>query len=113
MSYVIDLSDQARKDIAKHRKSGNKVILRKIEQILLELKEDPYSGTAKVERLKYDLAGKLSKRINRNIGLFIQSMKMLLQSTFKVHTLIIKLLKIKNSFSPYKSLLYIYTTGFK
>lgn len=65
MSYIIDLSVQAKKDIEKHRKSGNKSVLKKIELILKELKENPYSGTGKVEKLKYELAGKLSRRINK------------------------------------------------
>ncbi len=39
--------------------------LKKIESLLLSMKEDPYSGIGKPECLKYDLVGYWSCRINK------------------------------------------------
>ncbi|MDR0871154.1 MAG: Txe/YoeB family addiction module toxin [Planctomycetaceae bacterium] len=64
MSYVIEHAPQAREDIAEHEKSGSKAVLRKIEKLENELKEHPYTGTGKPEKLKHDLSGKWSRRIN-------------------------------------------------
>lgn len=62
--YKIVLQPTAEKDLIKHKKSGNKVIIKKIITILNELTEDPYKGTGKPEPLKYDLSGYWSRRIN-------------------------------------------------
>lgn len=64
MSYRIDFTKQAKNDIDFHRKSGNKAILKKINVLLEELVEHPFTGTGKPEALKYDLAGLWSRRIN-------------------------------------------------
>jgi toxin YoeB len=45
MIYDIDFTDSAMLDIVKHRKSGDKVVLRKIEKLLNELREHPRTGT--------------------------------------------------------------------
>ncbi len=45
-------------------KKTNPNIAKRIKKILLDIREHPYSGIAKPERLKYDLAGKWSRRIN-------------------------------------------------
>jgi len=47
-----------------HLKSGNKASIAKIEVILLELTEHPYTGAGQPERLKHDLSGFWSRRIN-------------------------------------------------
>ena len=39
-------------------------ILKKIESLLSSIKKNPYVGIGKPEALKYDLAGKWSRRIN-------------------------------------------------
>jgi toxin YoeB len=65
MSYVLNFSKTALKDIEKHRKSGNKVTLKKIEKLLNELIEHPMTGTGQPEILKHDLAGLYSRRINQ------------------------------------------------
>lgn len=65
MSYDLDFTDEALLDIERHKKSGDKTVLRKIEKLLNELKEHPRTGTGQPELLKYDLAGYYSRRINR------------------------------------------------
>lgn len=65
MSYILEFSEIALTDIEKHKKSGNKAILRKIEKLLNELMEHPKTGTGQPELLKHDLAGLYSRRINK------------------------------------------------
>ena len=63
--YIVEISSTARKKLQLHYKSGNKSVIRKIEQIFLELSETPYEGTGNPEPLKYHLSGYWSRRINR------------------------------------------------
>ena len=63
--YIVEISLKARKELQTHYKSGNKSLIRKIEQILLELSNTPYEGTGNPEPLKYQLAGYWSRRINK------------------------------------------------
>lgn len=42
----------------------DKSILKKINTLIQEIKRDPYQGVGKPEPLKFDLAGKWSRRIN-------------------------------------------------
>lgn len=65
MSYTLEFSKMALEDIEKHKKSGDKTILRKIEKLLNELMEHPSTGTGKPEMLRHDLAGLYSRRINK------------------------------------------------
>lgn len=65
MSYRIDLTKKAQKDIDFHKKSGNKIILSKIANLLVELTEHPFSGSGKPEALKHSLSGYWSRRINK------------------------------------------------
>mgnify|MGYP003110194476 CR=1 FL=1 len=65
MSYTLDFSKTALADIDKHKKSGDKVILKKIERLLNELMEHPLTGTGQPEMLKHNLAGLYSRRINK------------------------------------------------
>lgn len=60
----IELTDNAKKDLYRHKRSGNKGNMRKIEQLFLSIADDPYSGIGQPEELKYNLAGKWSRRIN-------------------------------------------------
>ncbi len=46
MSYTLVFTEIALADIKKHKKSGDKVVLRKIEKLLTELMEHPMSGTS-------------------------------------------------------------------
>lgn len=62
--YRITLSEQARKEYLYFSQSGNKAILNKIAALLNDIAEHPYTGLGKPEPLKYELAGKWSRRIN-------------------------------------------------
>ncbi len=63
--YSLEISSKAKKELQVQFKSGNKALIRKIEQIFLELTNTPYEGTGNPEALKYNLAGYWSRRINR------------------------------------------------
>jgi toxin YoeB len=65
MSYQIDLSINALNGIERLRKSGEKQTQEKLSSLIDELKEHPYTGTGKPERLKYNLAGKWSREITK------------------------------------------------
>lgn len=65
MSYKLRLTPYAIKDIQLHKKSGDKKLLQKIAVLLEELREHPKTGTGQPEKLKYDLEGYYSRRINR------------------------------------------------
>ncbi len=65
MSYHLDFSKQAQKDIDFHKKSGDKIILNKLFVLLSELTEHPFTGTGKPEQLKHNLSGLWSRRITR------------------------------------------------
>ncbi|WP_088656212.1 Txe/YoeB family addiction module toxin [Geofilum rhodophaeum] len=64
MSYVLGFTKVAQADIEKHKKAGDKVVLKKIAKLLNELKENPTEGTGRLELMKYGLSGKFSRRIN-------------------------------------------------
>lgn len=56
---------QAVEDLNYWKKTGNKVIQKKIQQLILAIIEDPFEGIGKPEPLKYELTGSWSRRINR------------------------------------------------
>jgi toxin YoeB len=63
--FRVIIANQAVIDIKKHVKSGNKASINKIQNILKELEIHPTTGTGQPERLKHDLSGKWSRRINQ------------------------------------------------
>lgn len=63
--YLIKYTDTALKHLRKQKKYGNKATLKKIDKLIAELKEHPYTGTGKPEELKNDLQGFWSRRINQ------------------------------------------------
>ncbi|MFP3860593.1 MAG: Txe/YoeB family addiction module toxin [Bacteroidales bacterium] len=65
MSYTLEFTETALADIEKHKKSGDKAVLKKIEKLLNELMEHPTTGTGQPEMLKHNLAGLYSRRINK------------------------------------------------
>ena len=65
MSYHLDFTDSAKKDISFFKKSGNKAILKKLFLLLTEISEHPYTGTGKPEALKHQLSGCWSRRIDK------------------------------------------------
>lgn len=60
----IKLLEQAKADLEYWKKTGNKAIMNKITALLKDIVEHPYTGIGKPEALKYELAGKWSRRIN-------------------------------------------------
>ena len=60
----IDLYEKAIRDLEYWRKSGNKVIQKRIQVLLDDMKKHPFEGIGKPEALKHQLAGKFSRRIN-------------------------------------------------
>lgn len=83
MSYVLEFTKTALEDIDKHKKSGDKATLKKIEKLLNELMEHPTTGTGQPEMLKYNLAGLYSRRINKKHRL-VYSIE---EATVTVHVL--------------------------
>ena len=63
--FRIEITKLAQQHLAKHYKSGNKPTIKKIEKMLLELSETPFSGTGNPEALKWELTGYWSRRINQ------------------------------------------------
>jgi len=66
MSFVIELTFDAIKDIEKFKKSGDKKVLLKIDKLLNELREHPKTGTGKPELLKYYEIPTWSRRLTDN-----------------------------------------------
>jgi toxin YoeB len=64
MSFSIELTEVAEKDIEKFKKTGNKKILQKIDTLLDELRQHPTSGTGKPEQLKHYDTPTWSRRIS-------------------------------------------------
>ncbi len=63
--YQIEISESAKIDLLKHKKSGNKATLKKIDQLISELRDHPFSGSGKPEALKHNLTGLWYRRINK------------------------------------------------
>lgn len=61
----IVFSSIAKKDLEFWTKSGNKIILQKISELLRAIQENPFEGIGKPEPLKYNLSGVWSRRINQ------------------------------------------------
>jgi toxin YoeB len=61
---IIFLPD-AEDDLQYWISTGNKSILKKIAQLIDDIKIHPYSGLVKPEQLKHKLSGAWSRRINR------------------------------------------------
>jgi len=54
---------QALEDLQYWKKSGNEKVLKKIRELLENIQQTPFEGIGKPEALKYQLAGKWSRRI--------------------------------------------------
>ncbi len=70
--YKIQIEKAAQNDLKKHLKSGNKINIKRIDKIILELSKHPFSGIGKPEALKYELSGKWSREINKKDRLIYQ-----------------------------------------
>jgi len=63
--FVVIIEPTAKVEIKFHLKFGNRAVIKKIEKIILELTESPFTGTGNPEALKYDLTGLWSRRISQ------------------------------------------------
>lgn len=61
----IILLPKAQEHLNLWEKSGNKVILKRIALLIRAITDNPFSGMGKPEPLKYQLAGKWSRRIDK------------------------------------------------
>lgn len=61
----IIFSRKAKKDLEFWSKSGNKIIIKKISELLIAIEENPFEGIGKPEQLKHNLSGVWSRRINQ------------------------------------------------
>jgi toxin YoeB len=60
----IAYTDEAYKDVAYWKKTGNVRVQQRITALLDSIKLDPFTGIGKPEKLKYGLSGKMSRRID-------------------------------------------------
>jgi toxin YoeB len=63
--FKLKIEELAEKHIKQHFRSGDKASIKKIEKILIELTETPYSGIGNPEALKYELTGFWSRKVNQ------------------------------------------------
>lgn len=63
--YKVIIQREAQKELKKIKLSGNKVSFWKVNKMFKELSIHPRSGTGKPEKLKNDLTGLWSRRINK------------------------------------------------
>jgi toxin YoeB len=64
MSYLIRFTAQAEKE-TQHLKKSEPAAYNKLQKLLMELIEHPYTGAGKPEPMKYDYAGCHSRRITK------------------------------------------------
>ena len=57
-------SKKAKKDLVFWSKSGNKIIIKKISELIKAIQINPYKGIGKPEALKHSLSGYWSRRID-------------------------------------------------
>jgi len=63
--YFVVLTDTTKQQLVKLYKSGDKIVIRRIERILNELSEHPFEGIGKPEQLKYEFSGLWSRRLDK------------------------------------------------
>jgi toxin YoeB len=63
--FKLKIEELAEKHIKQHFKSGDKASIKKIEKMLFELTETPYTGIGNPEPLKYELSGFWSRKVNQ------------------------------------------------
>jgi toxin YoeB len=63
--YFVDIKEEAKIHFRKIYKSGDRMTIKRIEKILLELSNHPKTGVGNPEPLKYNLSGFWSRRINK------------------------------------------------
>jgi toxin YoeB len=63
--FKLKIEELAEKHIKLHLRLGDKGSIKKIEKILKELSETPFTGTGNPGALRYELTGFWSRRINQ------------------------------------------------
>ena len=63
--YLIEFTKDAIKDLQQIKKAGRQADIKKIDTFLLEIQEDPRSGTGQPEQLKYQDGEVWSRKINK------------------------------------------------
>jgi toxin YoeB len=63
--FRVEVTKSANQDIEKHTKSGNKISIKNIAKILIDLTENPYEGFGNPESLKHEYSGLWSRKINQ------------------------------------------------
>jgi toxin YoeB len=70
--FRLEVTENAKRHIEKHLKSGNKANIKKIEILLVELENHPFTGSGQPEELKFSLQGFWSRRINKKDRMIYQ-----------------------------------------
>lgn len=65
MKYTLIITEDAKIDIASFSCTGDKAGAKKVNVLLDELREHPYTGTGKPEPLRGNWSGYWSRRINK------------------------------------------------
>ena len=65
MNFIVEFKENAKEDLLKHKKSGQKQLLLKIQKFTVECLENPRFGTGKPEPLKYRNIETWSREINK------------------------------------------------
>jgi toxin YoeB len=65
MNFEIVFTSEALEDIEKLKKTGNKILVKKLFALFQELKVHPETGTGKPEKLKYYHQNTWSRRIDK------------------------------------------------
>lgn len=63
--FRIEITLEAQNDLKKHYKSGNKATIKRLEKILIELTETPFTGIGNPEALKHQFSGLWSRQLNQ------------------------------------------------
>lgn len=64
MTYRLKLHPRFLRHIEMHKKAGNKILVRKTESLIAEIREHPRTGTGKPEQLRYYSEEIWSRRID-------------------------------------------------
>lgn len=65
MSFSVNYTEKFIEDLKKHKKSGQKQLLSKVERFVTECLENPRTGTGKPEQLKHRKIETWSREINK------------------------------------------------
>jgi toxin YoeB len=63
--YAILIEKLAQQELLAHYKSGNKLAIKRIEQIMLDLSIHPETGIGKPEKLKFSFSRYWSRQITK------------------------------------------------